>query len=166
MKKNKFKEERFEFVFYINDNIIVQRYFHVPRYNRDFTKSIELKELMDNLMGTNVGEHGRLGMVPDCFRAQNMRRMWSDFNPYVSQDPEYVNPNNENIFEKEDMFRLEIKADKRVVAQGQFCGNYFAKYVRHYVDITGIIYDMISEMVDFMGRDEYTIVDSGEVCTY
>lgn len=157
MRRTKNRDEKYEFVFYINGNIIVQRFFEVPNYNPDFRKSLEVKELMDNLMGMNIGEHGRLGMIPESFKAQNMKREWDEYKPYYAQSDEQVNPHNHNLFEKEDMFTLKIKVDRRTVAEGQFCGNYFPKYVRHFVDITGIIGDIINEITDYMSLEEYTI---------
>ena len=112
---------------------------------------------MDNLIGMNIGEYGRMGLIPESFQAQNMKREWDEYNPFYAQSEEQVNPHNHNLFEKEDMFTLKIKVDRRTVAEGQFCGNYFPKYVRHFVDITGIIGDIISEITDYMSLEEYTI---------
>ena len=158
MKKNNknMRDEKFEFVFYINGNIIVQRFFDVPNYNVDFRKSAEVKELMDNLMGMNNGSFGELGMIPNSFKEQNMRADWRDYKSYYAQTEDQVNPYNQNLFEKEDMFTLKIKIDRRTVAQGQFCGNYFPKYVRHFVDITGIIPSVIEEITEKMSLEEYT----------
>jgi hypothetical protein len=159
MRKNKnIRDERFEFVFYINGNIIVQRFFEVPDYNPAFRKSAEVKELMDNLMGMNNGPFGALGMIPDSFKHQNMRTEWKDYKPYYAQTEEQVNPYNQDLFEKEDIFSLKIKVDRRTVGQAQFCGNYFPKYVRHFVDITGIIGNIISEIQDYMSLEEYTSI--------
>ena len=154
-KKNFVKEERFEFVFYINNNIIVQRYFHVPRYNKDFRFSLEAKELMDEIMGMN-GELGRLGLIPDSFKAQTMRETWDYYKPHYTQSPDSVK--TWDLFSKEDMFTLEIKVDKRTVVKGGFCGNYFPTSIRHSVDINPIIPEIINTMKEYMALKEYTLV--------
>lgn len=161
--KNRVREERFEFVFYINGNIIVQRFFQVPNYNKQFRFSYEVKELMDILMGMNNGPFGSLGMIPNSFKEQNMATEWGYYNPLFVQSPEQVNPNDYDLFQREDIFSLKIKVDKRTVAEGQFCGNYFPKYVRHQVDITGIISDIIGEITEYMSLDEYTPVVKEEL---
>ena len=50
---NRVEEQRFEFILYINDHIICQRYFNIRDYNEDCLNSYELKELMDNIAGMN-----------------------------------------------------------------------------------------------------------------
>jgi hypothetical protein len=45
------EDQRFEFVLYINNHIICQRYFHIPNFNEDSVNSLEMKELIDNIVG-------------------------------------------------------------------------------------------------------------------
>jgi hypothetical protein len=156
MKKRSYKEERFEFVFYINKNIIVQRFFDVPKYNEDFRKSFEVKELMDELMGMNVGGLGRLGLIPDSFKEQNMRDSWEYYRPWMVQDPEKIN--TYDLFAKEDIFTLELKVDKEVVAESYFVGNYFPPSIRHSVNINPIVFDIIETIKHYMSLKSYTLV--------
>jgi hypothetical protein len=159
-KKNHVKEERFEFVFYINNNIIVQRFFYVPKYNHQFTKSYEAKELMDEIIGMN-GELGRLGLIPASFQANNMRELWDSYNPYYTQTEDRIK--SWDLFSKEDHFSLKIKVDKRTVAEGYFCGNFFPTSIRHSVDINPIIPEIIETMKHYMSLDEYTLVEKSGV---
>jgi hypothetical protein len=160
-KKTHVKEERFEFVLYINNNIIVQRYFQVPNYNKAFRFSMEVKTLMDEVMGMNNGAFGSLGMIPDSFKEQTMRESWDYYNPYYSQDQDKIK--SRDLFSKEDIFSLELKVDKRVVGKAQFCGNYFPPSVRHSVNINPIIPDIINTMKHYMSLKEYTVVERAEV---
>lgn len=160
-KKNHVKEERFEFVLYINNNIIVQRYFQVPDYNKAFRYSLELKTLMDEVMGMNNGDYGGLGMIPDSFKEQTMRESWDYYNPYYSQVQENIK--SRDLFNREDIFSLQLKVDKRVIAESHFCGNYFPPSVRHSVNINPIIPDIINTMKDYMSLKEYTVVERAEV---
>jgi hypothetical protein len=47
----KIDEQRFEFVLYINNHIICQRYFNIRDYNERSLNSYEMKELMDSICG-------------------------------------------------------------------------------------------------------------------
>ncbi len=62
------EEQRFEFILYINGNIVCQRYFGVRDYNPSVRDSDELKELMDSLVGMNLvkysDKHSWMGMIP------------------------------------------------------------------------------------------------------
>lgn len=159
-KKNHVKEERFEFVFYINKNIIVQRFFYVPKYNHQFTKSLQAKELMDEVMGMN-GELGRLGLIPSNFKMKNMLESWDFYNPSYVQNQDKLK--TWDLFSKEDHFSLEIKVDKEPVVEGYFCGNYFPTSIRHSVDISDIITDIIETMKHYMSLKEYTLAEAVEV---
>lgn len=160
-KRTQVKEERFEFVFYINDNIIVQRFFKVHRYNNNFKNSFEAKELMDQVMGMNNGDHGSLGLIPDSFKEQSMLEMWRGYNPYVEQNADDIHV--WDLFSRTDDFKLEIKVDKETVVEGHFCGNYFPTSVRHYVNINPIISDIISLMRQYMSLNSYNVVENATV---
>ena len=53
---NRVEEQRFEFVLYINDHIICQRYFNIRDYNEVVLKSYDIKELLDNLADMYNGQ--------------------------------------------------------------------------------------------------------------
>lgn len=149
-KKNFWDNFRFEFVLYINDNIICQRLFDVKDYNEDVLKSMELKELMDSLTSTS---YNNLGVIPNYFKKLCKRVSWKNYNPYRIRE---VNGENQNLFENEDIFTFEIKVDKRVVAKSQFSGNFFQTEVRYAVNIREIIPEIIDEIEEYFNRNEYT----------
>jgi hypothetical protein len=146
------EDQRFEFVLYINNHIICQRYFHIPNFNEDSVNSLEMKELIDNIVGMNNGPIGMLGIIPNYFKKLSVDQAWNYFNPYVSQ----VEESGKNIFEKEDMFKFEIKVDKRAVAISQFSGNFFPTKVRYAVNIKEIIPEIMSEIKYFLSQKKYT----------
>ena len=146
----KIEEQRFEFVLYINKHIVCQRYFNIRDYNEDSPYSIEIKELMDRLVGMN--NVGRLGMIPNRLKNKSIEYLWKNYNPYYQQKPE-VGKNN---FEKLDTFDFEIKVDKNIVAQSTFSGNFFPPQVRYQVDIKEIIPDIITEIKDALSANKYT----------
>ena len=147
----KIEEQRFEFVLYINKNIICQRYFNVRNYNEKSLKSLELKELMDTLVGMNNGQFGRLGLIPSHLKAKAVDYLWKNYNSYYTKKDDTV----KNIFEKEVTFDFEIKVDKMTVAQSTFSGNFFPPQVRYQVDIKEIIPSIISEIEDTLNQKKY-----------
>ena len=146
----KIEEQRFEFVLYINKHIICQRYFSIRDYNETALKSLEIKELMDRLVGVN--NVGAMGIIPNQLKNKAVDYLWKFYNPYGVQT-EVVAKNN---FEKEDTFDFEIKVDKEVVAQRSFSGNLFPPQVRYQVDIKELIPSIISEIKDTLSRKKYT----------
>ena len=148
----KMEEQRFEFILYINNHIICQRYFNIKDYNEKSTNSLEMKMLMDNIVGLNNGNLGKMGIIPAHLKNRSVDYLWKNYNPYYSQKEDAY----KNIFEKEDIFKFEIRVDKMVVAESEFCGNYFPQQVRYQVDIKEIIPNIISEIKDYLSKKKYT----------
>jgi hypothetical protein len=150
---NKNEELRYQFVLYINDNIICQRYFNIFDFNEDSLNSIELKELMESVAGMNNGNHGSLGIIPRYLQRKSLTYLWDNYNPYATQYDE----NNKNIFERKDNFQFEIKIDEKSVAKTEFSGNYFPPKIRYAVDVREIIPEIISEVRTYLSQKSYTI---------
>ncbi len=150
---NKNEELRYQFVLYINDNIICQRYFNIFDFNEDSLNSIELKELMESVAGMNNGDHGSLGIIPRYLQRKSLTYLWDNYNPYATQYDE----NNKNIFERKDNFQFEIKIDEKSVAKTEFSGNYFPPKIRYAVDVREIIPEIISEVRTYLSQKSYTI---------
>ena len=89
--------ERFEFSFFVNDNIICQRYFKIRDFDENFTplnettartyksnptKELErvnkLKELADSVAGS---QHG---ILPNYLKSKSMDYLWENYKPYSS----------------------------------------------------------------------------------
>lgn len=152
----KVEEQRFEFILYINDHIICQRYFNIRDYNDDSLKSFELKELMDNIVGMNNGDFGSLGIIPRYLKNKSVDYLWDNYNPYLPQKEETT----KNIFEKIDNFQFEIKVDKVTVAKSEFCGNFFPPKVRYAVDVREIIPSIMSEIRQTLSQKKYSLVEA------
>lgn len=150
----KIEEQRFEFILYINDHIICQRYFNIRDFNEDSLKSLELKELMDNIVGMNNGQYGSLGIIPRYLQNKSKDYLWDNYNPYFVQKEE----STKNIFDKIDNFQFEIKVDKNSVAKSEFCGNYFPPKVRYAVDVREIIPSIMSEIRHSLSQKNYSLV--------
>lgn len=149
---NKNEELRYQFVLYINDNIICQRYFNIPNFNEESLKSLELKDLMENIGGINNGKLGSLGIIPRYLQKKSLTYMWDNYNPYATQNDE----NNKNIFERKDNFQFEIKVDEKTISKTEFSGNYFPPKIRYAVDVREIIPEIISEVKYSLSQKKYT----------
>lgn len=147
------EEQRFEFSLFINDNIICQRYLNIRDFNEDSVDSLELKELMDSIVGMN-NPMGSLGIIPNLLKKRTLRLMWDNYNPYSTTQDD----SNKNIFEKIDNFQFEVKVDKKMVVKGQFCGNFFPPKVRYAVDIKEVIPEIMSEIRYYLSLKNYTKV--------
>ncbi len=100
------KEERFEFVLYVNNHIICQRFFPINNFDETLIhdlkklslteknnsniilssnneKEVEntflLKELIDNIMGTNNDSWGELGIIPKFLKEKSINYLWDDY---------------------------------------------------------------------------------------
>lgn len=149
---NRNEELRYQFVLYINDNIICQRYFNIFDFNEESLDSIELKELMESICGLNNGNLGSLGIIPRYLQKRSLNYLWDNYNPYATQQDENV----KNIFERKDNFQFEIKIDEKTVAKTEFSGNYFPPKIRYAVDVREIIPEIMSEIRTYLSLKKYT----------
>lgn len=159
-KKNFWENYRFEFTLYINENknrehnnkpIICQRYFNVRNFNKEVINSLEMVELMDNIIGVNTES---MGIIPLYLKKMSEKYIWRNYKYFRY----YAKETGEN-FKNEDIFTFELKVDKKVVARGDFSGNWFPTEVRYAVNIKKIIPSIISEIEDYFSLDEYEFFD-------
>jgi hypothetical protein len=163
-RENNFEKHPFQFVLYINKKkkleegkeppIICQRYFPIRDYNPEVLNSIELKELMDELIGVNNnGVMGSMGVIPNFLKQKSYDFMWSMYNEHYKQTeadiPQY------DIWAKEDEFTFEIKVDEKVVADGHFSGNLFPTKVRYHVNIKDIIPEIMGKIRETFSMGKY-----------
>jgi hypothetical protein len=150
----KIEEQRFEFILYINNKIICQRYFNIRDFNEDSVSSLEMKELMDSICGMNNGQYGEMGIIPKHLKNKAIDYLWAYYNPYNTNPDQ----NPRNIFERIDDFQFEIKIDKKMVGKSMFSGNFFPPKVRYAVDIKEIIPSIMGEIRYFLSQNKYTKV--------
>jgi len=145
------EEQRFEFSLFINDHIICQRFFNIRDYNEDSIKSLDMKELVDNIVGVNNGDFGKLGIIPNHLKNKSIDYLWNNYNPYIVQTEDTSKQN----YDKVDNFQFEIRVDKKIVGKGGFSGNLFPPKVRYAVDIKAIIPSIISEIRYYLSQKNY-----------
>ena len=150
----KIEKQRFEFLLLINGNIICQRYFDIRDYNEDSLNSLEIKELIETIAGTNNSKYGMLGLIPKFLQGKTREYLWGYYRPYTPQKVEDIN--RRNIYDKIDTFGFQIKVDGEVVGETNFSGNIFPPKVRYQVNIKDIIPEIIYEIRDSLSKKSYT----------
>lgn len=143
--------KKFEFVLYINGNIICQRYFSVKNYNKDVRFSMDLKECIDECVQT----------IQTDLKEKSRDYLYKQFNPWEKQTQEEVDNSNREDSEKEDVFDFEIKVDDRPVIKSRFSGNPYPQRVRYSVDVRKLIPEIISTIQDTFSQEYFTVEYSG-----
>jgi hypothetical protein len=142
--KKSIEEQRFEFLLYINGNIICQRYFNIRGFNEESLNSLELKYTHDYCVE----------IIKETLKNKTVDYLWEFFNPYKEQTSEEI-PRGD-IYEKEDVYGFEIRVDKRSVIESKFTGNVYPPKVRYQVDIKEIIPRIIGEIREGLSQKNYS----------
>lgn len=141
--------KKFEFILYINENIICQRYFSVKDFNPNSLKSIDVKECVDTCVS----------IIQSDLKQKTYDYMEKNYNPWKDQKPEDVVV--ENIFDNEDVFDFEIKTDEKSIVKKRFTGNVYPQRIRYSVDIRKIIPTLIREIQETFSREIFCVEYSG-----
>jgi hypothetical protein len=141
--------KKFEFVLYINGNIVVQRYFTVKDFNQESLRSMEAKYCVDTCVQ----------MIEDSLKSKTFDFLYKVYNPYKEQLQEEIVV--EDIFDNEDVFDFEIKTDDRLIVKRRFTGNVYPQRVRYSVDIRKIIPSLIKEIQETFSEENFTVEYSG-----
>lgn len=159
-KQHTTEQQRFEFSLLINNKIICQRLFDVKGYNEEVKESIELKEMMDNIVGINIDDVnndvalGEMGIIPKFLKGKSIEYLWGYYDPYRPQKTDDILYKSVN--EKVDDFQFEVKVDGVAIAIATFSGNQFPPKVRYSVDIRELIPEIIQEIKYYLSKNSYT----------
>jgi hypothetical protein len=128
-KEIKKEQRKFEFTIYLNDNIIVQRYFNVIGFNNRAINSLNFKDAID--YNQHIIQLHMKNKTLD-FMTENSRAFYEN-----------------SGFEKndiKDVMKIIVKMDDRVIAYRQWDATIYPVKVRYTVDIREHIYDMITRI--------------------
>lgn len=164
-QKREYRQERFQFVLSVNDNIICQRYFRINGFNEDSLNSLELKETVDEittgiissipLQGMDKCLTGMdRGLINSDLVSKSRVYLWYTNNKMPMKLTGFENPAEATYIEYEnaeaDMeewvgkmqnpweitFKFSFLVDEREVCTRIWDGSAYPKYVRDSVDIT------------------------------
>jgi hypothetical protein len=150
--KKEIEKLPYEFILYINNNIVCQRYFNIKNFNPDVINSLEVRDIISDCCD----------IVKKDLKQKTFEYLYKYFNPYVEQKEEEID--RRNIYENEDFFDLEIKVDdngvRKTVARQRFTGNVYPPKVRYSVDIRELIPKIISCIQSGFSRKNYSEIES------
>lgn len=141
--------KKFEFVLYINGNIICQRFFSIRSFNHKILHSIELKECVDSCVR----------LIEKDLKDKTFEYLYKNYNPYKEQTKEEII--SENIYDNEDIFDFEIKIDEKCVVRKRFTGNVYPQRVRYSVDVRKIIPALIKQIQETFSLENFSVEYSG-----
>jgi len=150
--KKEIEELPYEFILYINNNIVCQRYFNIKNFNPKSINSYEVKEVINDCCD----------IVKSDLKQKTFEYLYKYFNPYNVQKEEDID--RRNVYENEDFFDLEIKVEvdgeRKTVARQRFTGNVYPPKVRYSVDIRSLIPKIISCVHYGFTRKNYSDIET------
>lgn len=123
------KDKNFEFTLYLNDHIIVQRYFNVFGFNNRAINSMNFKYVIDE----------NVGIIQRVLRNKTHKFMDTNYDRYL-ENPSY--DQNEN----NDVFKLSVRMNGKSISHREFDAKHYPSSVRYSVDIRDNIYTIITNI--------------------
>lgn len=136
--------KKFEFVLYINRNIVCQRYFTVKNFNKQSLRSMDLIECVKKVTE----------MIKQDLKNKTYQFLWSQYNPYLEQKSEDIIKDDSTVM---DVFDFEIRVDEVVVAHTKINGNDYPQRVRYSVDIRKLIPGIIAEIQNTLSKENLDV---------
>lgn len=150
--KKEIEKMPYEFILYINNNIVCQRYFNIKNFNPKSISSLDIRDVIED----------SCNIVKNDLKQKTFDYLYKYFNPYVVQKEEEID--RRNVYENEDFFDLEIRIDdngvRKTVARQRFTGNVYPPKVRYSVDIRELIPKIISCIQSGLSRKNYSEIES------
>lgn len=142
--KKSYQSYPYEFLFMINGNPIVGRNFPIKNYNKECVNSLELKEVIDDIVNVI-----KLHFKNNTY--EYLYKYYSYFNENNNEEYEV-----KDIYENEDFFTFQIKVNNRVIVEKIFSGNDYPPKVRYDVDIRKSIPIIVEIIQDGLSQKNYT----------
>ncbi len=132
-KQNNMEEKReqrkFEFTLYLNDNIIVQRFFNIIGFNYKAINSMNFKYAVDDNMN----------LIQSVLKDRTLDFI-TDHRRNFLETPDY----EQNA--SQDVMKIVVKHDGKVIAYREWDATIYPVKVRYTVDIRQHIYDLITRV--------------------
>jgi hypothetical protein len=123
-KERDYKEERFEFTVYVNDNIICKRNFRIFNFIENSMNTLEFKEKLDEIVN----------LIDEDLKSKSRVYTWYYFNPNTDDGNEEF---NSPLLEPwACTFKIVISDNKRDVITKIWDGYAYPKFIRDKVDLS------------------------------
>lgn len=133
LKEQNYKEERFEFALYVNNNIICKRNFKINDFIEHSMESVEFKEKVDEIVN----------MIDDDLKSKSRVYTWYFFNP---MEPDAFDELVGKPIEPwECTFKFEVSDKKKIVISKIWDGYAYPKAIRDKVDISNKVVKIMSK---------------------
>lgn len=133
LKEQNYKEERFEFALYVNNNIICKRNFKINDFIEHSMESLEFKNKVDDIVE----------MIDNDLKSKSRVYTWYNFNP---MEPDASEELTSPLIEPwACTFKFEVSDRKKVVISKIWDGYAYPKQVRDKVDIGNKVVKLMSK---------------------
>lgn len=124
LKEREYKEERFEFAIYVNDNVICKRNFRIYNFIENSMNTLEFKEALDDIVH----------LVDEDLKSKSRVYTWYYYNPMFPNDnEELISP---LIKPWACTFKIVISDNKKEVISRIWDGYAYPKFIRNMVDLS------------------------------
>lgn len=127
VERSKSFKEPYEFIFKINENIIVQRFFVVNSYNSTSCASLELKEAVDECVD----------IIKNEMKSRTLDFM-DEYVYYFQEDPNF----DRNI--NDDLYSFQVRVNGKIVIENGWSANIYPAKIRYDVNIKKYVSRIIS----------------------
>ena len=149
-KERGYKEERFDYVLYVNDNIICKRNFKIFNFIENSMNTLEFKNRIDEIVR----------MIENDLKSKSRVYTWYHFNPELPNDnEELVSP---PIEPWSCTFKIVILDNKREVFTKIWDGYGYPKLIRDKVDISNKTVKLVSKDGKTYSYDKESFFKSNE----
>lgn len=150
LKEQSYKEERFEFTLYVNNNIICKRNFKINDFIEHSMESLEFKNKVDEIVK----------MIDDDLKSKSRVYTWYNFNPMEPDaSEEFTSP---LIEPWECTFKFEVSDRKKVMISKIWDGYAYPKAIRDKVDISNKVVKITSKDGKVYTYDKESFFKSNE----
>jgi len=150
VKEQSYKEERFEFALYVNNNIICKRNFKINDFIEHSMESFEFKEKVDEIVE----------MIDNDLKSKSRVYTWYNFNP---MEPDASEELTSPLIEPwECTFKFEVSDRKNVVISKIWDGYAYPKFIRDKVDISNKTVKIVSKDGRTYSYDKESFFKSNE----
>ena len=118
-----FKEERFEFAIFVNENLICKRNFKINNYIKGSMQSIDFKYVVDEIVE----------MIDNDLKSKSRIYTWHYFDETDTEPNEFNSP---RIEPWECTFKIVVTDNKKEVITKIWDGSGYPKAIRERVDLT------------------------------
>ena len=138
--QNKREQRDFEFTLYLNDNIIVQRFFNVLGFNQNAINSLNFKDTIDY----------NQGVIQLHLKNKSL--------DYINDNARYYfdNPSYDQV-KNNDKVRMVVRMGTKTIAYREWDATIYPVKVRSSVDIREYIHNMISRIQRTLCEKDYRL---------